>query len=60
MTRTKLIGLRRNLAVAIGNSGDADAICALESTRADQPSIAEPLVQEHVRWAQARRPTPNA
>jgi len=59
MTRTKLIGLRRNLAVAIGNSGDADAIGALESMCADQRSIAEPLVQEHVRWAQARRPKPN-
>ena len=30
MTRAKLAGLRRNLAVAIGNSGDADAVAALD------------------------------
>ena len=30
MTRTKLTGLRRNLVVAIGNSGDAEALAALD------------------------------
>jgi epoxyqueuosine reductase len=51
MTRAKLTGLRRNLAVAIGNSGDPDAIAALTEAHADRPSAADPMVQEHVRWA---------
>ena len=52
MTRAKLTGLRRNLAVAIGNTGDAAAIAALEATDGDRPSADEPLVLEHVTWAQ--------
>jgi epoxyqueuosine reductase len=51
MTRAKLTGLRRNLAVAIGNSGDAEAMAALQETRDDQPSAQEETVQEHIRWA---------
>ncbi len=51
MTRGKLTGLRRNLAVAIGNSGDAEATAALEEHSADRPSADDPLVQEHVQWA---------
>ncbi len=51
MTRAKLTGLRRNLAVAIGNSGDADALAALQERRADQPSAADPMVAEHIDWA---------
>jgi epoxyqueuosine reductase len=53
MTRAKLAGLRRNLAVAIGNSGDAGAVEALSDTAAgpDRQSVADDLVQEHVRWA---------
>ena len=54
MTRAKLTGLRRNLAVAIGNSGDAAARAALAEHRADQPSAADPMVAEHVAWAQSR------
>jgi epoxyqueuosine reductase len=54
MTRAKLTGLRRNLAVAIGNSGDAAAIAALADTSEEQPSARDEMVQEHVRWA-ARR-----
>jgi epoxyqueuosine reductase QueG len=50
MTRAKLAGLRRNLAVAIANSGDADAIAALAEPR-DAPSIEDGMVQAHVRWA---------
>ena len=54
MTRAKLTGLRRNLAVAIGNSGDADAVAALRERRDDQPSASDPMVAEHVAWAQTR------
>ena len=51
MTRAKLTGLRRNLAVAIGNSGDAEAGAVLQERRADQPSAADPMVREHIDWA---------
>jgi epoxyqueuosine reductase len=60
MTRAKLAGLRRNLAVAIGNSGDADAIDALEADSADRPSLADTLVAEHIAWARAQSPKPKA
>jgi epoxyqueuosine reductase len=51
MTRAKITGLRRNLAVAIGNSGDAAARAALADRRDDQPAAADPMVAEHVAWA---------
>lgn len=51
MTRAKLVGLRRNLAVAIGNSGDAQAISALRDHDDERPSIGDPMVQEHIAWA---------
>jgi epoxyqueuosine reductase len=54
LTRAKLAGLRRNLAVAIGNSGDPDAVAALAVPYADRPSVDDPIVQEHVEWALAR------
>ncbi len=54
MSRAKLTGLRRNLAVAIGNSGDADARAALERRSADRPSAGDEMVQEHIRWAVRR------
>jgi len=54
MTRVKLPGLRRNLAVAIGNSGDPDAVAALAVPFADRLSVDDPMVQEHVDWALAR------
>jgi epoxyqueuosine reductase len=54
MTRAQLVGLRRNLAVAIGNSGDADAVAALAVADPDRASLDDPLVQEHVAWALAR------
>jgi epoxyqueuosine reductase QueG len=51
MTRAKLTGLRRNIAVAIGNSRDADAVSALAEDAADRPSTTDPVVCEHVAWA---------
>ena len=56
MTRAKLTGLRRNLAVAIGNSRDSDALSALDEPSGDRPSLDDPVVQEHVAWARANRP----
>ena len=46
--------LRRNLAVALGNSGDPEARQALERSGADAPSIRDPLVAEHVEWARRK------
>ena len=54
MTRAKLTGLRRNLAVAIGNSGDADARAALDESSTDRPSATDPMVQQHVEWSRRR------
>ena len=51
MKRAKLTGLRRNLAVAIGNSRKADAVSALVEDAADKPSTADSIVGEHVTWA---------
>lgn len=45
--RTKRRGLLRNVCVALGNVGDADALPALRRAAED----AEPLVAEHARWA---------
>ena len=51
MTRAKLTGLRRNLAVAIGNSGDGDARAALDEPNVDRPSASDPMVDQHVEWS---------
>ena len=56
MTRAKIAGLRRNIAVAIGNSGDAESIDALDAEDADRPSLADALVREHIDWARAQSP----
>ncbi len=45
--RSKRRGLLRNVAVAMGNSGDAAHVPALERLAADE----DPLVREHAAWA---------
>jgi epoxyqueuosine reductase len=54
MTRAKLAGLRRNIAVAIGNSSDDDAIAALQEPDDERPSAQDPMVREHIDWAIGR------
>ena len=49
MKRAGVKRLRRNLAVAIGNSGDRTAADALRSHA--EPTCLEPLVVEHIAWA---------
>jgi epoxyqueuosine reductase len=44
--------LRRNLAVAVGNSGDASAAAALQAS--NEATSMDPLVAEHVAWAVER------
>jgi epoxyqueuosine reductase len=58
MKRAGVKRLRRNLAVAIGNSGDPDAAAALREC--EEPTAADPLVREHVEWALARLEAPGA
>ncbi len=48
--RAKLVGLRRNLAVALGNTGSPEAVPVL-SLALDDP---EPLVRGHAAWALGR------
>jgi epoxyqueuosine reductase len=59
LTRPTLTGLRRNVAVAIGNSANQDAadVLACEppaGVTAGAPSRYDPLVREHARWAVGR------
>ena len=53
MKRAGVMRLRRNLAVAIGNSGDGRGR-ASRSKRNDAPTCHDPLVAEHVAWAADR------
>ena len=53
MTRAGVKGLRRNIAVALGNSGDRRALDALDETGAEATKD-DPLVIEHVQWAKRR------
>jgi epoxyqueuosine reductase len=48
MTRAKLTGLRRNLAVAIANTRDAAALAAIDGAPDECPSAADPIVREHM------------
>ena len=55
MSRAKLGGLRRNVAVALGNSGTVAGAAALaDPVTPETASRAEPLVSEHVDWARRR------
>ena len=49
MKRAGVRRLRRNLAVALGNTGDPEAADVLEAH--EEPTCGDPLVQEHVAWA---------
>jgi epoxyqueuosine reductase len=55
MRRPKTAGLRRNLAVALGNTADPAAERALADPPAGSPSLDDPIVQEHLRWARAQK-----
>ena len=48
--RAKYSGMRRNVAIAMGNSGDSKFAPALERLAGD----ADPIVAEHARWALAQ------
>lgn len=49
MKRAGVKRLRRNLAVAIGNTGDGQALAALDASQ--EPAARDPLVAEHIAWA---------
>jgi epoxyqueuosine reductase len=52
MTRAGLRRVRRNLSVALGNSASPESEAALcDDDRADAPSLTDPIVKEHVKWA---------
>jgi epoxyqueuosine reductase len=48
--RTRRSGLRRNITVAMGNSGNQEYVQDLELAAQDD----DPLVREHAQWALAR------
>ncbi len=53
LVRRGVIGLRRNVAVALGNRGSITAASAFRDSPSarEAPSIGEPLVAEHIEWA---------
>lgn len=51
MTRAKIAGLRRNIAVAIGNTADDATARVLDQSSPGRPSVDEPLVRHHAAWA---------
>ncbi len=54
MTRAGVKGLRRNIAVALGNSGDERALDALKDVSAVEGMASDPLIAEHLTWAMAK------
>ena len=53
MTRAGVKGLRRNIAVALGNSGDRGALDVLDHSETSG-TFSDPLVLDHVRWAKRK------
>lgn len=53
MTRARVKRLRRNIAVAIGNSSDPSLASVFDES-IDAPSANDPMVVEHVHWARAQ------
>jgi epoxyqueuosine reductase len=62
MKRTGIRGLRRNVAVGIGNCGDPDAAAVFDEPRPPgwAPSRDDPVVAEHVDWARRKLGTGRA
>jgi len=54
LRRRGVEGLRRNVAVALGNSGRADAAATLAAVPPDSPSVDATLVDVHRGWARRR------
>jgi epoxyqueuosine reductase len=55
MTRTKVVGMRRNIAVALGNAaGDVPADLLDGDSDPERPSLADPGVVAAVAWARER------
>ncbi|MDO8834087.1 MAG: tRNA epoxyqueuosine(34) reductase QueG [Vicinamibacterales bacterium] len=54
LRRRGVAGLRRNVAVALGNAGSAAASAVIRETPADAPTVADPVVRDHADWAIAR------
>ena len=50
MTRAKLSGLRRNIAVAMGNAGEVDTLVKSNDSTDQRISVNDEMVQRHVRW----------
>lgn len=53
-SRPRVRGMRRNLAVALGNLGTPESAAALAASgvraETDAPSMADPIVAEHIAW----------
>ena len=57
MTRARLTGIRRNVAVAIGNSGQPELAAVLDEAAPEapaSPSKRDPIVREQVEWAKRK------
>ena len=51
MMRVGLPQMRRNLAVALGNSAAPGGAAALDTDPTERPSAQEPLARRHIQWA---------